>query len=173
MMDRHGRVDRVRRILRVVQRHLDGRAHAVRRKALRFGMGVGVALHRLLVGGGIGLPVCLGLRRGVAGDRLAGLRVHMMGCHRRVDHLRLALLHLKHHGIGAGGAVGIERHKHFARADKLVAGRYQRRVRHKAASLCRHRLVKAVHLVARKAVGDTHRAAGGADRLIRRQFLRR
>ena len=243
MMDRHRRVHRLRRILRIVQRHLDGRAHAVRRKALRVGIGVGVALHLRLVDGGIGLHVCLCLRSGVTGDLLAGLRVHMMGRHRRVhhlrrarrivqrhldrrtrsihgkgvgggirigislhrlliggravgfggqllpgiagdllsghliemmeghrgiDHLRRALLHLKHHGIGAGGAVGVERHKHLAGADELVARRYQRGIRRKAAPLCRHRIVKAVNFVARKAVGDMHRAAGGADRLIRR-----
>ena len=243
MMDRHNRVHRFRRARRIVQRHLDGRAHAVRRKALRVGIGVGVALHLRLVDGGIGLHVCLCLRSGVTGDLLAGLRVHMMGRHRRVhhlrrarrivqrhldrrtrsihgkgvgggirigislhrlliggravgfggqllpgiagdllsghliemmernrgiDHLRLALLHLKHHGIGAGGAIGVERHKHLAGADELVARRYQRGIRRKAAPLCRHRIVKAVNFVARKAVGDMHRAAGGADRLIRR-----
>ena len=92
----------------------------------------------------------------------------MMERNRRVDDLRRALLHLKDHGIGAGGAVGIERHRHFARADKLVAGRYQRCVRGEAAPLRRHRLVKAVNLGARKAVGDMHRTAGGPRRLIRR-----
>ena len=105
MMDRHRRVHRLRGILRIVQRHLDGRAHAVRRKALRVGIGVGVALHLRLVDGGIGLLVCLGFRRGVAGDRLAGLRVHMMGRHRRVHHLRRAGRVVQRHLDGRAHAV--------------------------------------------------------------------
>ena len=105
MMDRHRRVHRLRRILRIVQRHLDGRAHAVRRKALRVGIGVGVALHLRLVDGGIGLHVCIGFRRGVAGDRLAGLRVHMMGRHRRVHHLRHAGRVVQRHLDGRAHAV--------------------------------------------------------------------
>ena len=244
MMDRHNRVHRFRRARRIVQRHLHGRAHAVRREALRVGIGIGIALHRLLVDGGIGLPVCLGFRRGVAGDRLAGLRVHMMGRHRRVDdlrrarrivqrhldrrahavhherigagirigislhrlliggravgfggqllpgiagdllsghfvemmernrgvdHLRLALLHLENHGIGAGGAVGVERHKHLAGADELVARRYQRQVGREAPPLDRDNVLIAVKLLAAFiAVGDIDRAAGGSGRLVGR-----
>ena len=105
MMDRHRRVHHLRRILRIVQRHLDGRAHAVRRKALRVGIGVGVALHLRLVDGGIGLHVCLGFRRGVAGDRLAGLRVHMMDRNRRVHHLRRAGRVVQRHLDGRAHAV--------------------------------------------------------------------
>ena len=86
----------------------------------------------------------------------------MMERHRRVDDLRRALPHLKDHGIGAGGAVGIERHKHFARADKLVAAGTSDASGAKLRPLRRHRLVKAVNLGARKAVGDMHRTAGWA-----------
>ena len=105
VMDRNRRVDLLRRILRIVQRHLDGRAHAVRRKALRVGIGVGIALHLRLVDGGIGLHVCVGFRRGVAGDRLTGLRVHMMGRHRRVHHLRRILRIVQRHLDGRAHAV--------------------------------------------------------------------
>ena len=105
VMDRNRRVDLLRRILRIVQRHLDGRAHAVRRKALRVGIGVGVALHLRLVDGGIGLHVCVGFRRGVAGDRLAGLRVHMMDRNRRVHHLRRAGRVVQRHLDGRAHAV--------------------------------------------------------------------
>ena len=105
VMDRHRRVDLLRRILRIVQRHLDGRAHAVRRKALRVGIGVGIALHLRLVDGGIGLHVCLGFRRGVAGDRLTGLRVHMMDRHRRVHRLRRILRIVQRHLDGRAHAV--------------------------------------------------------------------
>ena len=105
VMDRNRRVDLLRRILRIVQRHLDGRAHAVRRKALRVGIGVGVALHLRLVDGGIGLHVCLCLRSGVTGDLLAGLRVHMMGRHRRVHHLRRAGRVVQRHLDGRAHAV--------------------------------------------------------------------
>ena len=172
MMDRHGRVDRLRHILLIIQRHLDGRAHAVHHERIGAGGRIGISLHRLLIGGS---AVGFGgqLLPGVGGDLLAGHFIEMVEGHRGVDHLRRALLHLKHHGVGAGGAVGVERYKHLAGGDELIALRHQRGVRRKAAALCRHRLVKAVHLGARKAVGDMHRAAGGADRLIRRQFLRR
>ena len=105
MMDRHNRVHRFRRARRIVQRHLDGRAHAVRRKALRVGIGVGVALHLRLVDGGIGLHVCLCLRSGVTDDLLAGLRVHMMGRHRRVHHLRRAGRVVQRHLDGRAHAV--------------------------------------------------------------------
>ena len=105
VMDRNRRVDLLRRILRIVQRHLDGRAHAVRRKALRVGIGVGVALHLRLVDGGIGLHVCIGFRRGVAGDRLTGLRVHMMDRHRRVHRLRGILRIVQRHLDGRAHAV--------------------------------------------------------------------
>ena len=167
MMDRHNRVHRFRRARRIVQRHLDRRTRSIHGKGVGGGIRIGISLHRLLIGGravGFGGQ----LLPGIAGDLLSGHLIEMMEGHRGIDHLRRALLHLKHHGIGAGGAIGVERHKHLAGADELVARRYQRGIRRKAAPLCRHRIVKAVNFVARKAVGDMHRAAGGADRLIRR-----
>ena len=167
MMDRHNRVHRFRRARRIVQRHLDRRTRSIHGKGVGGGIRIGISLHRLLIGGravGFGGQ----LLPGIAGDLLSGHLIEMMERNRGIDHLRLALLHLKHHGIGAGGAIGVERHKHLAGADELVARRYQRGIRRKAAPLCRHRIVKAVNFVARKAVGDMHRAAGGADRLIRR-----
>ena len=165
MMDRHNRVHRFRRARRIVQRHLDGRTRSIHGKGVGGGIRIGISLHRLLIGGravGFGGQ----LLPGIAGDLLSGHLIEMMEGHRGIDHLRRALLHLENHGIGAGGAVGIERYRHFAGADELVARRYQRGIRRKAAALRRHRIVKAVNFVARKAVGDMHRAAGGADRLI-------
>ena len=166
-MDRHNRVHRLRRARRIVQRHLDRRTRSIHGKGVGGGIRIGISLHRLLIGGravGFGGQ----LLPGIAGDLLSGHFVEMMERNRGVDHLRRALLHLENHGIGAGGAVGVELHKHLAGADELVARRYQRGIRRKAAPLCRHRIVKAVNFGARKAVGDMHRTAGGPRRLIRR-----
>ena len=168
MMDRHNRVHRFRRARRIVQRHLDGRTRSIHGKGVGGGIRIGISLHRLLIGGravGFGGQ----LLPGIAGDLLSGHFVEMMERNRGVDHLRLALLHLENHGIGAGGAVGVERHKHLAGADELVARRYQRQVGREAPPLDRDNVLIAVKLLAAFiAVGDIDRAAGGSGRLVGR-----
>ena len=168
MMGRHRRVHHLRRARRIVQRHLDRRTRSIHGKGVGGGIRIGISLHRLLIGGravGFGGQ----LLPGIAGDLLSGHLIEMMEGHRGIDHLRRALLHLKHHGIGAGGAVGVERHNHLAGADELVARRYQRQVGREAPPLDRDNVLIAVKLLAAFiAVGDIDRAAGGSGRLVGR-----
>ena len=168
MVDRHRRVHRFHRVLHIVQRHLDGRARPVHREGIGAGIRIAIPLHRLLI---TGRAVGFGgqLLPGVAGDLLTAPIIHMMERHRRVHHLRLALPHLKHHGIGGGGAVLIERHKNLAGADELIAPGNQRQVGREAPPLGRDNVLIAVKLLAAFiAVGDIDRAAGGAGRLVGR-----
>ena len=168
MVDRHRRVHRFHRVLHIVQRHLDGRTRPVHREGIGAGIRIGIPLHRLLI---TGRAVGFGgqLLPGVVGDLLTAPIIHMMERHRRVHHLRFALPYLKHHGIGGGGAVLIERHKNLAGADELIAPGNQRQVGREAPPLGRDNVLIAVKLLAAFiAVGDIDRAAGGPGRLVGR-----
>ena len=113
VMDRNRRVDLLRRILRIVQRHLDGRTGPVRREALRIRRRVGIPLHLHLVDRGIGLHARGRFFRGVAGDLLICVLVQMMDRHNRVHRFRRARRIVQRHldrrtrsihgkGVGAG-----------------------------------------------------------------------